>query len=93
MTHRNLNIDEFDKEFHPIMNPFNDDEESELFEIRGKDFAYVQQANPRTVWTLLDADGELIIVNGYALCDRMNYIITRNEWTGEPRTITVTYES
>lgn len=34
----------------------------------------------RHVWTLVDVDGDLYIVNGYATVNKIGYHITENKW-------------
>ncbi len=51
-----------------------------LFETYGEDLERIMGANSQHVWTLLDCDGKLVIVAGYHLVNRMNYLITKNQW-------------
>ena len=52
-----------------------------LFETYGEDLERVRQTHSRHIWTLLDCDGKLVIVAGYHLVNRMNYLITKNQWS------------
>lgn len=55
-----------------------------MFETFGADLAMVRKAhetNPRTVWTLLDCDGELYVGAGYHFVNRIGYFITKKPWT------------
>lgn len=71
-------IDEFDKLFKPIQNPY----ESECFhfETYGKEYDIVvanHKVSPNTVWTVIDGDdGKMYVQLGLWLCDRVHYIIT-----------------
>jgi hypothetical protein len=48
-----------------------------LFEISLEEIKFVRRQNPRTIWTLLDGDdGNLHLVSGYHLVNRVGYLIT-----------------
>jgi hypothetical protein len=51
-----------------------------LFETYGKDLDGVRKTHSQHIWTLLDCNGRLVIVAGYHLVNRMNYLITKNHW-------------
>jgi len=51
-----------------------------LFETYGKDLERIMGTNSQHVWTLVDCDGKLVIVAGYHLVNRMNYLVTKNQW-------------
>lgn len=41
------------------------------------------ESHPKTVWTILDVDGELIIAAGYHYVNRFQYFISNEEWESE----------
>lgn len=56
-----------------------------MFETYGDDLAKVVQAknaNPDTVWTLLEVDGNMTVTNGFHLVNRAGYFITEVPFTG-----------
>ena len=86
--------DEFDaweERYEPIKNPFAQKQNGEYvedkFETYGDELHYVlnvAKTAPARVWTLVDGDdGNLYIVDGYHLVNRMNYFITTHPFEGE----------
>lgn len=52
-----------------------------MFETYGEDFEVVKSYNVKNVWTILDSeDGELVIIPGLHFVNRINYVITEEEW-------------
>ena len=75
-----LSIEDFDEIFEPTKNTKTDEL---LFETYGTDLDYVLEVaatTPRRVWTLIDSDNGLVIVSGYHIVNRVNYIITKKDW-------------
>lgn len=66
--------EEFDA-YEPIDNPFQ--EESQLFETFGKELSYVLDQEEQYIWTQIDGDDGIYIVNGYQLVNRIGYYITK----------------
>jgi len=65
---------------------FNREGEPGVAETYGDDLYDVQKHNeshPKTVWTILDVDGELIIAAGYHYVNRLQYFISNEEWESE----------
>lgn len=58
-----------------------------MLETFGKDLELVLEQvekNPKKVWTLVDVgENYLLAVAGYHLCNRINYVITEEEWQTE----------
>ncbi|RLI98728.1 MAG: hypothetical protein DRP08_07910 [Candidatus Aenigmatarchaeota archaeon] len=58
-----------------------------MLETFGKDLDLVLEQvrkNYKKVWTLVDVGKkDLIAVTGYHLCNRINYVITEEEWKNE----------
>jgi hypothetical protein len=53
------------------------------FEISGEELEFVKKQNPKTIWTVLDCDGKIILQAGYHFVNRLNYLITEKKWTDE----------
>ena len=51
-----------------------------LFETYGEDWDKVRRTSHQNIWTLVDCDGKLVIVAGCHLVNRMNYLVTKNQW-------------
>lgn len=81
-------LDAWETKYQPIQNHI-DTNAYDKFETYGKELDYVlsiANSKPARVWTLVEADdGNLYIVNGYHLVNRLNYFITHNqcEWEYE----------
>jgi len=57
-----------------------------VMETYGEDLERViahNETNPKKVWTILDIDGDLVIVAGYHYVDRFLYFISNEEWEDE----------
>ena len=56
-----------------------------LFETYGDELAFVQQQDPRTIWTLVDGDdGDQYLLSGFHFVNRIGYLISTipiPEWT------------
>ena len=74
--------EEWIEAFRPIQNPLAPEGPFDgwMFETYGPEFAKVQAANPRHVWTLLDAEGSDIIAAGLHYVNRIGYFITELPW-------------
>jgi hypothetical protein len=78
-----LTEDQFAREYQPQPNHFDDNASWDgcMLETYGEELDYVKtvfQHTPRRVWTVLDCDGETIVVSGFHYVNRMGYIITEN---------------
>jgi hypothetical protein len=84
-------FDAWDKKYQPIKNHFTQKQKGEFvedkFETYGQELDYVRSVadtEPRRVWTLVDGeDGNLYIVDGYHLVNRVNYFITKEPLEGD----------
>jgi hypothetical protein len=47
-----------------------------LFETFGEELEFVRQQPPRTVWTLIDGDGEQYITSGFHFVNRLGFLVT-----------------
>ena len=84
-------FDAWEANYKPIKNPFAQKQQGKFiedkFETYGEELDYVRSiadTEPRRVWTLVDgADGNLYIVDGYHLVNRVNYFITKEPLEGD----------
>ena len=82
MQYQEITEDEFYSKYKPIKNPLVDDAPygGEMFETYGAEYEHVMkahEADPLTVWTISDCDGELIICSGWSFVNRFGYLITQ----------------
>ena len=79
-------LDAWETKYQPIKNHITG-EDDDKFETYGEELDYVRSVadtEPRRVWTLVDgADGNLYIVDGYHLVNRVNYFITKEPLEGD----------
>ncbi len=49
-----------------------------LFETYGEELAFVRQQDPRTIWTLVDADGDdQAVISGFHFVNRVGYLVSQ----------------
>jgi len=91
---RELSEDDWMKKYQPVMNHLRDNEESDQFETYGEELEFVLAQNDKNVWTEMDGDNGVYIVNGYHYVNRICYYVTEKPWEdGEDIQITLlTYE-
>lgn len=83
-------LDAWEDKYQPIKNPFAHKHKGNYvankFETYGEELNYVlgiATTEPARVWTLVDGDdGNLYIVDGYHLVNRVNYFITMHPREG-----------
>jgi hypothetical protein len=81
-THKNLSVEEFENQFTPITNKViggtntNMDELYTMFETYGPDLEFIKKQPNNKIWTMLDCDGNMVLVSGYHFVNRMYYMIT-----------------
>ena len=82
-------LEDWEAKYQPIKNHIASEkgEDDDKFETFGRELEYVlsiANTEPRRVWTLVDGDdGNLYIVDGYHLVNRVNYFITKNPLEGD----------
>lgn len=84
-------LDAWEAKYKPIKNQYAQKQEGEFvedkFETYGNDLDFVRSVNdvdPKKVWTLVDGDdGNLYIVDGYHLVNRVNYFVTEVPFEGK----------
>ena len=79
-------LDAWEAKYQPMDNHI-DTNAGDKFETYGEELDYVlsiANSEPARVWTLVDgADGNLYIVDGYHLVNRVNYFVTKNPFEGK----------
>ena len=74
-----LTIEEWDKNYKPITNKFDEDAsfDGTIYETYGEEVEFVIAQKNNKIWTLVDtSEGDMVIVNGYHLVNRIGYFIT-----------------
>ena len=74
-------VEVWENRYKPITNPLQPDEETTLFETYGADYDFVMNADPKKVWTWVDADYGTYIIAGWHYVNRIAYYITEEPWT------------
>lgn len=90
-----LTIEEWDKNYKPITNKFDKDAsfDGAMYETYGKEVEYVIAQKNNKIWTLVDtSEGDMVIVNGYHLVNRIGYFITKFGWVEDYITVEVSDE-
>lgn len=79
-------LDAWEAKYQPLKNHITKNGDDK-FETYGAELDYVlsiANSEPARVWTLVDGDdGNLYIVDGYHLVNRVNYFITKNPFEGQ----------
>lgn len=78
-----MNFEEWELMFKPIKNYIEEDSALDgcMFETYGKELDFVRNHSFYNVWTLVEGDKGLYIIEGYHVVNRMGYLITSNPWT------------
>ena len=76
-------LDAWEAKYKPIANHI-DPSNYDKFETYGEELRYVMDQDPRRIWTLVDGDdGNMYIVDGYHLVNRVAYFVTEVPFEGE----------
>lgn len=73
-----MNYENWLEKFRPVKNhlepnaPFG----GLMFETLGEELSYVRSQESKKIWTMVDADEGLYILNGYHLVNRLGYFIS-----------------
>lgn len=89
----NMTVDEWETKFRPIQNVCDDfaSWDGRMYEAHGAQLDWVLawwRKYPQRVWTLVENDDELYIINGFHFVNRYGYFVTDGEWETDA-TITV----
>lgn len=78
-------LDAWETKYKPIKNHIEGDYDGDdKFETYGEELEFVRAQDPRCIWTLVDGDdGNLYIVDGYHLVNRVNYFVTEVPFEGK----------
>ena len=80
-----MHFDETKYNINESIVPTDGEKMGEL-ETYGDDFKKVidiQKHNPKTLWTILECDDGLHVSAGFHCVNRMNYLVTLEEWDSE----------
>ena len=81
-----MSNEQWEKTYLPMVNSITN--EGISYETYGDEEDYVRQQDERHVWTEMDGDNGVYIVNGMHYVNRIQYYITNKPWTDDV-TITV----
>ena len=82
----------FVENFKPIPNKFSSDPNEMLYETYGEEVEFVQNYDPKHVWTLVTGDMCDLIIAGYHYVNRLGYYITENPWDFDDDTVLLSVE-
>lgn len=70
--------DEFESQYPLLQNRLNPNASWAgcMFETFGRELAFIQQQDPRTIWTLVESDGGDFIVSGCWWVNRIGYFVS-----------------
>lgn len=91
-SNNSLTVDDWEDKYAPSSHPTDPDAPwgGTMLETYGADLEHVHNADPHTVWTLVDVEGKQYILNGYHTVNRFGYFITKEKWNdGDSYTINV----
>lgn len=70
-------LDLWEEKYKPLKNHI-DTSSYDKFETYGEELEFVRSQDNKLIWTLVDGDdGNLYIINGYHLVNRVNYFVTQ----------------
>lgn len=76
-------LEDWERKYKPIKNHIADNGDDK-FETYGAELDFVLAQDPKCIWTLVDGDdGNLYIVDGYHLVNRINYFVTAVPFDGK----------
>jgi hypothetical protein len=70
----------FEEQFRPIKNKFTIYGDDVMFETYGDELDFVKSQNNNNVWTYVQGDLSMLLVNGYSIVNRLGYYITEVPW-------------
>lgn len=80
---------EWIEQFQPLPNHIDDNASYQiedtgcLFETYGRELRHVKSCDPKSIWTLLEIDGEPWIVSGFHYVNRLGYFVTKKQFDCE----------
>jgi len=79
-----MTYDQWTRKYKPIKNPLVEAPyDGKMFETFGPEFEFVKVTDPAKIWTLVDADGKLYVVDGFHICNRVGYFVTEVAYAGD----------
>ena len=82
----------FSDKYKPIINKFSKDPTEVMYETYGEEVEYIQNYDPKYVWTYVTGDMCDLIIAGYHYVNRLGYYITENPWDNEDTTVLLSVE-
>lgn len=81
-------LDEFEERYELLKNNFDKSAAygGAWFETYGDEELFVRNADPKTVWTIVEGDEFLWVIAGFHLVNRFGYLITRTPWASDSET-------
>ena len=84
------------EQYKPVKNHLykyaDPDSTMKMFETYGEEVEYIQNYDPKYVWTYVDSDMCSLILAGYHYVNRLGYYITEVPWTDEDTTVLLSVE-
>jgi len=79
-----LTYDQWCEKYRPITNELCQGAPYDglMFETYGAEREYVRRQNSECIWTLVQAEDELVILSGWYFVNRLGYFITERPWDG-----------
>jgi len=71
---------EFEKIYEPIINQFELDKKTFLFKDCGEQFDFISKQSPNNIFTLIEKDGQKVLVAGIAFLNRIGFYVTKRSW-------------
>jgi len=73
-----MTFDSWMDKYKPMKNHIDTNSACEglMFETYGPELEFVQQQDLKCVWTYIEEDGELYVVSGFHVVDRIGYFVT-----------------
>jgi len=79
-----VDFEEFDRKYTTVEFEDTISGTPDMLETYGEELQIVKKSNPKTVWTIIDGEGErMYIIAGMHWVNRINYVITEEEWQDE----------
>jgi hypothetical protein len=77
-----MTFEEWEATYKPIYNmiDLNASFEGIMFETYGKELEQVKNFSPNKIWTLVSDGDSILLVSGYAFCNRIGYFLTHKPW-------------
>ena len=75
-----ITMEQWEEIYQPMVNHLDSHGERLAYETYGDELDYVRQQDERNVWTEIDGDNGVYIINGFHYVNRIQYYITNKPW-------------